>query len=49
MSKLSTGMYRGYVTEDSDVFVGILNRAGDMKSLGKVDAAEGAAKPTPQR
>jgi beta-aspartyl-peptidase (threonine type) len=39
MSENLTGIYRGYVTADGDVFVGTLK--GPMKSMGRVDAPSG--------
>lgn len=43
MSARSIGMYRGYVTEDGEIFVGIYREEGE-KSMGKVEPAP-AAKP----
>jgi beta-aspartyl-peptidase (threonine type) len=46
MSKRSSGMYRGYVTEDGEVFVAI-DCDEREKSVGKAEGPKGAGKATP--
>jgi beta-aspartyl-peptidase (threonine type) len=46
MSPLSVGMYRGYVTEEGEVFVGIYRDEGE-KSLGNAEGPKDDAKAAP--